>query len=232
MHDLIEDLRFGWRMLRRSPVATAAAILTLALGIGATTSMFSITRAVLLRPFPYPESERPAVMVQRDGLGNEVSVNRMDFEDLRRESRAVEAMALYRGGSITLGGEGDPVRLLGLEATASMLDTLGLTPVLGRGFTPEDDTKAAEPSVLLGHDFWQQRFGGDPQVLGREIRLDAESYTIIGVLPPALGGETLKWYDSGDVWLPFGRSLSDLPPNRGYGAGHLALVRFRSGESL
>ena len=232
MQNLVEDVRFGWRMLRRNPAISIAAILTLAIGIGATTSIFSVTSAVLLRAFPYPEADHLAVMVQRDGRGNEVSVNRVDFEDLRRDSKQVAAMALYRGVSVTLGGSGDPVRLRGLEATASMLDTLGLSPVLGLGFSAEDDTPGARRSVLISHGFWQQQFGGAPEVLGEELLLDGEVYTVRGVLPAALEGEALKWYPMGDLWLPFGLSLPDLPPRRGYGAGHLALVRFEEGGTL
>jgi putative ABC transport system permease protein len=229
MTRLMEDIRFAFRMLWKSPGTTIAALLTLALGIGATTALFSLTWATLARPMPYPEPERLAVLTQRSEQIEEISINRLDFADWRRQNTLFEEMAIFRGTNLNLTGGDQPERLQGLEVSSSIFKTLGIQPAVGRPFSAEADGPGAERQVLISNSLWQGRFGGDPQILGRSLQLDGETYLIIGVLPASFDGEELKWYRLGDVWMPFGLTLKDLPENRGYGAGHLALARFKTG---
>jgi len=232
MTTLLEDLRYSLRMLVKGKGTTIAAVLTLALGIGATTALFSVTTTVLSRPLPYPEADRLAVLWQHTSQVDQVSVNRMDFADWREENTLFEEMTLYRGRSLNLTGEGTAERLRSLETTSGMFKTLGIQPILGRPFGPESDGPEAEREVILSQGLWQSRYGGDVNVLGREIRLNNEMYTVIGVLPEEIATETLKWYGTGDVWIPFGLTLKNLPPNRGYGAGHLSVARLKPGVTL
>src|SRR5262249_45512782 len=172
-------------MLAKQPGFTAIAVLTLALGIGANTAIFSIVNAVLLRPLPFPEPER-LVAVQGIDLRNGERgrpLSYPDFADLRSQSRTLESAAAYTSGSFTLTEAGEPTHLLATVASADLFAVLKVTPELGRLFTSSEDEKGVRV-VLLSDALWRSRFGADPNIQRRQIKLAEKSYWVAGVLPP------------------------------------------------
>jgi len=194
----MNDLKFAIRQLLKAPGFTAAAVLTLALGIGANTAMFSVVDGVLLRSLPYDD---PGQLVQvfeagRPGARNSVSVG--VYSDWARHTSAFEDIAAVFDADMNLTGTGEPERLSGLRMTAAGLRVLRARPVLGRTFAPDEDQAGKHTVIVLTHELWQRRFGGDSGVVGRQVRLNSESYTVIGVLPRAF----LPW-DKKDFVVPF-----------------------------
>ena len=187
---LIQDLRYGARMLMKSPGFTFVALLTLALGIGANTAIFSVVNGVLLRPLPYYEPER-LVMVWADrpimqaqtGLPD-FPVTVADFVDWRNQNQVFEHMAAMEGWRMNLTDGGEPESVVGLRASASLFRLLGARLAVGRAFLPEEDRAGADRVVALSHGLWRQRYGADPKIIGQKITLDNEAYTVIGVTAP------------------------------------------------
>ncbi|MHB8485188.1 MAG: ADOP family duplicated permease [Candidatus Acidiferrales bacterium] len=182
------DIRFALRMLRKSPRFTAVAVLTLALGIGASTAVFSLVDAVLLKPLPFPHAERIVFpwRLPKRGLNfgfDTYPWGRVDFLFFSRESKAFEALGAFQSDSFDLTRSGEPVRVDGLRASAGFFPSLGVSPSLGRTFTDEEDRPGNEHEVVLGDALWRQRFGADPGILGRAIDLNGAPYTVIGVMP-------------------------------------------------
>src|SRR5688572_7158441 len=181
--DLWQDLRYGARMLLKQPGFSLIAILTLALGIGANTAMFSVVNAVLLRPVPFPEPERLMLLVDGKAPANFAGA---DVRDLALQNRSFAQLGAYSTATFNLAGGSEPERVNGARVSAGLLPTLGVQPLCGRNLTAEEDREGGAKVVLLGHGVWQRQFGADPNVVGRAIRLDEQSYTVIGVLPPGL----------------------------------------------
>jgi predicted permease len=179
----MRDLRFAFRQLVKSPGFVAVAIFTLALGIGANTAIFSIVDALLLRPLPYPESDRIVQVWEAPNTGGLNITSGGVFMDWQDHTTQLETIAAGHQADKNLTGDGEPVRISGLEVTADYLRVLRVNPALGRGFTPQDDAPGGDRHVvILAYDLWQSHFQGDPGVLGRAVRFDGESYTVIGVL--------------------------------------------------
>jgi putative ABC transport system permease protein len=217
---LAQDLRYGARLLRRSPGFTAAAVLTLALGIGANTAVFSVADAVFLRPLPFAEPERLAAVWLH---GPDHSVSQASFVELREASRSLADVAAYSAWGFTLTGSGEPEMLKGARVSANLFHLLGARPALGRMFLPEDGEPGRGKVALLGNGLWHRRFGADPKVLGRTITLNGESHTVIGVLPPDLHFPSREF---SDLWLP----LTIDPAAEDFKVGYLTLIgRMASG---
>jgi predicted permease len=182
LETLFQDLRFGVRMLRKSPGFTAVAVLTLALGIGANTAIFSIVNGVLLRPLPYREPGRLTIVWAKDDLGKPGNVGYATYVDWRAQSKSFEELALYRSWSPAL-QTSEPEQLSGMRVTNNYFRALGIRPQFGRDFRPEEDIPASSHVVILSHDLWQRRFNSDPSIIGRAITLNATTYVVVGVLP-------------------------------------------------
>jgi putative ABC transport system permease protein len=195
--EMFQDVRFGIRMLLRSPGWTAVIILTLAVGVGAVTSVFSIVNAALWRPLPFDKSDRLVFIGGTDAQGKPTSVSAADFEDFRRQGGAFEQVAAYRGQSLTLTGNGDPEFLQGEIVSVNFFETLGVRPAVGRIFLPEDARAGAEPVVILGHNIWERRFGASAAVLGQTITLNGENHTIVGVMPKSFSMWGLELWTAG-----------------------------------
>ena len=183
---LIQDLRYALRMLRRSPGFTLVAVLTLALGIGANTAVFSVVSGVLLRPLPYPEPDRlvwmwPASLRTGRAFGGAISPP--DFVDYRARSTAFEHLAAFIPMDSTLAGNGEPDRVSSAAVSAGFFETLGVKPALGRTILPDDEPVKSPQVVVLSQGLWQARFGGDPQVIGRTTSIDGQKMTVVGVMP-------------------------------------------------
>ena len=196
-----QDLHYGLRMLRTRPGFTAVAVLTLALGIGANSAIFSIVNAVLLRSLPYPQPDRLMMVFtssQRPGWRMKTSsVYDPDFIEWREQNRVFEGMAAYSGGPFNLTGSGEPERVSGAQVTANFFSVLGVKPILGRAFFAEEEQPGHHHVVLVSERLWRRRFGGDPALVGRMIKLDGESFTVVGIMPA-----TFQFPNQADLWSP------------------------------
>src|SRR5262245_7618051 len=182
LDELAQDLRYGARTLVRVPGFTTVAVLTLALGIGANSAIFSFVDAVLLKPLPYRDADRILqVWEQPPGGGNNV-VSAMNFLDWRNQSTVFDSIAASTGGSVTLTGRGDPVLLRAARVSAGYFDVFGMKPAIGRTFAPGEDEPGKDHVVVLSHRLWTTQFGGDPALVGRDIMLDGEPFTVVGVM--------------------------------------------------
>lgn len=183
MTTLWQDIRYGVRMLLKNPGFTAVAVLTLALGIGANTAIFSVVNAVLLKPLPYPEPGQ-LVQLRADWSGSpSTAIGSRTFVEVKAQSQSLARIAAYSGGEMTLTGAGSAERVVAGAVTVEFFPLLGVQPALGRNFTREEDMPNGPKAAILGHGLWQRRFGGDADVLGRTITLNEQSYTVVGILP-------------------------------------------------
>jgi predicted permease len=228
IENVVADIRYGLRVLRKSPGFTAAAVLTLALGIGATTAVFSYINAWMIKPLPYPKADRLMVFVSHDkkkGWTSNGLTSTASFLDFQKQNASFEQTALWRGWNFNLTGDGAPALVEGGQVSWNYFEALGIKPLLGRTFTPDDDQPGAGHMVILGQGLWQSRFAGDGKIIGRNITIEGESYTVIGVMPgtfqfPLMGLANL-WTplaltdkaraDRGSSWLhAFGRLRPDV----------------------
>jgi predicted permease len=201
MEAFLQDLRYGLRMLAKSPGFTAIAILTLALGIGANTALFSVVNGVLLSPLAYPHSgELVALYGKTPGL-DKAPIAYLNFLDWRRDTRTFSSMGMYRNQDYSFVGTGEAERLSGYMISADFFSTLGVTPILGRTFRADDDHPGAAPVVILGGGFWKRKFGSSQETIGKSITLNGTSYTIVGVIPASF---TFYGHDR-DVYTPIGQ---------------------------
>ncbi|HKE58033.1 MAG TPA: ABC transporter permease, partial [Pyrinomonadaceae bacterium] len=199
LETLWQDLRYSGRLLFKHPGFTLVALLTLTLGIGANTAIFSIVNAVLLRPFPYQAPER-LVIVGEGGPGGTVSYP--NFADWRDDRTLFEAASAVRPNeSFNFAGAGEPERLQGRLVSQGFLTLLGVKPILGRDFLAEDDRPGATPAVILSYGFWNRRFGNDQNIIGKQITLNNQSFTIVGVTPA-----DFEFGMAADVTVPIGLS--------------------------
>ena len=201
-----EDLRFAARLLRRHPAFSAVTLTVLALGIGATTAMFSIVNSVLLRPLPFREPDR-LVMVENKWLPRfpRFEISPLDFISCKEECKSYSDLAAIRNFPFIL-TEGDlPERIAGLRVTANLTDLLGVSPILGRSFRADEDAPGRNQVVLIGHGLWQRRFGADPRVVGRVIRMNGLPFTVVGVMPPAF-----RFPREAEIWMPMGFTPEEL----------------------
>ncbi len=211
MGTLVQDIRYGVRMLWKSPGFTAVAVLTLALGIGGTTAIFSVVDRVLLRPLPFPEPERVVMIFENDRLrGTQRERASMpDFEDFQAQATVFESLAAWQSSDRILTGDREPQRVVAARASASFFAALGVQPLLGRAFTAEEQLAGKDKVAVLSHGLWQRRFGGDRGVVGKALTLDGESHTVIGVLAP----EGRIPSNREDLWVPLSPGPAD--PFRG-----------------
>jgi predicted permease len=203
-----QDLRYGVRMLLKNPGFTAVAVLTLALGIGANTAIFSVVYAVLLKPLPYAQPEQLVMLwTKQEKLGVEQTwVSEPELMDFREQAKLFEGFAMLNGNSFVLTGNGEPEQLKGAEISDNFLSLLGTKVIAGRDFAPEDEQPGAGRVVLLSHGFWQRRFGGQQSVIGSTIYLNDRPTIVAGILPPKfallLPSETQEATNI-DVWVPY-----------------------------
>jgi putative ABC transport system permease protein len=208
------DLRFAWRAAWKHPGYSLAAILTLACGIGAVTTMLSVVNGVLLRPLPYPNAGRAVLLWTTGRPGTPgptgtLPLSGPNFLDLAGGARTLERAAAFRSWPVTFAGSDHTELLAGAKVSAGLFEVLGVQPVLGRPFTAEDDVPGAEPVVVLGHGLWMERFGGEPSVLGRVVTLDDARYTVVGVMPAGFAFPRGSELPSGfrfaprtELWIP------------------------------
>jgi predicted permease len=228
---LWQDLRYAVRSLAKNPAFAAVAILTLALGIGGNTAIYSVVNATILRPLPYPDPARLAVLW---GNVKRVRVERRgasfpDFRDWNGQNHSFEGMAAFDGYTLALTGVDNPERISGESVSASYFPLLGIRAAVGRTFTPEEDSVPLRDAVLVLSDgMWKRRFGGDPSIAGRKIQLDGRAYTVVGVAPPGFRGLT----DTAELWTPFHMVGSADDLNERGNRGFRVLARLKPGVSF
>jgi predicted permease len=197
MASLAQDLRYGFRTLRKNPGFTAVAMLALALGIGANTAIFSVVNGVLLRPLAYPDPGRLLLIFETNPELGQSSVAYPNFLDWRRENRSFSDMGAYRNDDFNFTGAGEPEHLSGDYVSASLFPVLGVTPFIGRAFLPAEDRQGAGCAVVLSYGFWKERLGADANILGKALTLNAMSCGVIGVLPP-----DFRFREKAQVYVP------------------------------
>lgn len=227
MSSLLQDLRFGFRTLTKNPGFTAIAVLTLALGIGANTAIFSVVNATLLRPLPYRDPGRLCLLAEHTDRFPTFTVSYENYLDWRSQNRSFESVEATRSTTMTLTGAGEPQRLDVRMATAGLFSMLGIRPELGRTFLPEEDRAGAAGVALISDPLWQAQFGARPDVIGKTLELDTEPYTIVGVLPPAF--EVLH---PADVFVPFEPWAKTLPDDRSWHPGIWPIGRLKPGVNV
>src|SRR5215469_5711594 len=232
MRAALQDLRYAIRQLAKSPGFAIIAILTLTLGIGANTAIFSVVNGVLLNPLPYPEPNRIVVLFHDKAAFRTGSISYPNFEDWRRDSQSFSSMTAYREmGGVTLSGGGEPESVMGEMVSAGFFEILGIQPALGRTFTKDEDRLGANPTVMIGEGLWKRKFASDPRLVGKSIILDGQGRTVIGIVPASF--RLKMWnFEYGDVYEPIGEYSQPQFRNRNASWGTDALARLKPGVSL
>jgi predicted permease len=216
MTPLLRDIGYAFRVIRKAPGFTAIIVLTLALGIGANTAIFSVVNAVLLRPFPFEEADRLVVTweVTPAPDAGPMFLSPPNYLDWRDLNRSLDQLAAFAPSTFFLANDEETIRVDGTRISANLLETLGVSPLAGRDFGPDDDAPDAAPVALISYALWQGRFGGDPGVVGRTIQLDGIAYEVVGVMgadfafPPPIDLEGNTLPRDNDVWVPFGADMT------------------------
>ena len=223
---MLNDLRYTARMLRKSPLMSLAIVLTVALGIGANTAIFSVVNAVMLRPLPYEQPDRLVWIAERNDTLNlpTFATSVLNYLAWKEQSRTFTALAAFGFATFNLAGQGEPEQFAGGTVTPSLFPLLGIRPVLGRSFNEGEDLPGAEKVVMIGEGLWKRRFGGDPSIVGRRLTLNGVDTTVVGIAPAALSP-----LSNGDMWIPL-----TIDPEREIRLNHviLAVGRLRPGLTL
>ena len=226
MDTLLQDLRYAARLIARNPGFAAIAIITLALGIGANTAIFTVVNAVLLRPLPFSDASRLVMVCEKSPFPT-ISTSWENFQDWRDQSHSFVSMEATRGTTITLTNAGEPERLSARMMTAGIFPLLGVNAALGRTFLPEEDKAGAPHVAVLSYGLWQRRFGGSREIRNQSVTLDSVPYTVVGVMPA--GFQLLQ---PADVFLPFVPWAHTLPQDRNWHPGIIAVARLKPDVSL
>jgi putative ABC transport system permease protein len=226
METLLQDIRYGLRMLAKKPAFTAVAVATLALGIGVNTAIFSVVEAVLLRPLPFRDPGRLCALQETSQRVPIVTPSYPNFLDWRSRSRSFEEMAALVQEGFNLSGVDRPERIGASAVSANLFSMLGVRPILGRDFLPAEDGAGAEPVAILSYGLWQRRFGGSPGAMGSAMTLDGTRFTVVGVLPASV-----RQADASDLYIPIGRIVGDLQ-ERGSHGDTIVVARLKPSVSL
>ena len=198
---------YAFRTLRRQPTFVLISLLTLALGIGANTAIFSVIKTVVLNPLPYPDPEQIVLLWEVNPDGNQDRVSIPTYQDWQKEARSLESLAAFRQVDFTFAGSGDPTNVPGLRATSELFSVLKANAALGRTFVPEEAVVGADRVVVLSHGFWERMLGADRAIIGKTIQLDAVPFTVVGVMPPAFEFPTSTTVE---VWAPLAFDPNDM----------------------
>jgi putative ABC transport system permease protein len=206
MDNILQDLGYAIRALRKNPGFATVAVLTLALGIGANTAIFSVVNSVLLRPLPYPEPGRLVMVWESEKSGDPTLVSLANFVNWSEQSETCSHIAALRGWDANLSGVDEPQRLRGAMVSADLFTALGVAPVAGRTFLPEEDQPGRNRVVVLGYGLWRRRFGSDPQIVGKTIAINGINRTVIGIMPAQFKLPLVtirKAPEQTEIWTPW-----------------------------
>jgi predicted permease len=228
---LWQDIRFGLRMLRKSPGFSAIAVFTLALGIGANTAIFSIVNGVLLNPLPFPHADRLVILHESKPNFERGSISYPNFKDWRDNNHTFSSMATSRGYSFALTGMGAAEQVDGQFITSGVFETLGVRPLMGRTFKRDEEQPGATPVALISEGLWRRKFSASPDVLGKAIILEGRSFTIIGVIPASFQIAAASLH-SAEAYVPMGQWRNTFLDDRASGMGMRAIARLKPGVTL
>jgi predicted permease len=230
VEDLWHDFRYALRTFHQKPAFTAVALLTLALGCGATTVMFTVINGVLLKPLPFPDPEHLVTVQERTDkatqFGNLWAFAYPNFQDVQRESKSLK-MAASRYGGGTVSSPGEPEYVDGVEISSGLFSVLRIPLLKGRSFLPEEDRPGAPPVAIVSYTLWQRQFGGDPNVLGRQLILEGKPYTVVGVAPARI-----MYYDNANIYTPLGQNTGPYMQNRGAHPGIRVIGRLEDAATV
>lgn len=227
MRNLWQDVRYGLRVLLKNPSFTAIAVLTLALGIGANTALFSVVNGVLLNPLPFPNPDQLVAVYGKTGQFETSSVPYLNFLDWQKENHSFAYFGAFRSDDYNLTGVGEPERLHGHMISAEFFPAYGITPILGRNISPEEDRAGGTPVAVLGDGLWKRKFGRSPDVFGRNITLNGTTYTVIGVAQSEITG-----LSPSDVYVPIGQWTDPTFRNRAISMGMNTVARLKPGVPI
>ena len=231
METLLQDIRYGIRMIAKSPGFAAIVILTLALGIGANTALFSVVNGVLLNPLPYDQPDRLVAIYAKSKDFPQSSISYPNFLDWLRAQRSFSSMAAYREDDYNLTGMGEPERLKAEMISSNFFSVLGVKPVAGRLFQAEEDQVGAQPVALISGGLWKRKFGSSPDAVGKTLTLNGTGYTVVGVIPTDFRYQSGNFHNS-DVYVPIGQWNDSTFRDRRAGMGMDAVGRLDSGVTL
>jgi predicted permease len=231
MGTLLQDLRFGFRMLKKSPGFTAVAVVTLALGIGANTALFSVVNGVLLSPLPFPQPDQLVTLHENKPNFEGGSISYPNFRDWRKENHTFSSLALARAYAFSLTGIGEAEQVTGEFISSDFFAVLGVRPVIGRTFTEAEEPVGAGPVALISAGLWQRKFSSKPDILGTNITLDGRDYTIIGVIPSNLQLDIPGFRDS-QIYAPIGQWSNPILLERSAGLGFHGIGRLKPGVTI
>ncbi|HEX8184224.1 MAG TPA: ABC transporter permease [Blastocatellia bacterium] len=227
METLLQDIRYSIRVLLKSPAVTTVALITLTLGIGATSAIFSVVNAVLLRPLPYEEPDKLVFITERSPVLEGMSVAYPNFLDWREQNGVFDKIGVYRRVSFNLTGSGDPDRFVGGEVSADVFNALRAKPIIGRTFLDEEDKAGASPVVVLSYGLWQRRFGKGADIVGQTLTLNGKPHTVVGIMPP-----DFRFPSGVDLWVPVGLNADNPSWVRGNHPGLYAIARLKPGATI
>jgi putative ABC transport system permease protein len=227
METLIQDLRYGVRILLKERALTIVAVLALTLGIGANTAIFSVINAVLIRPLPYPQSARLMRIYEKSPDSEISSVSYPNFLDWRQQSETFEDMSTFRAQGFNITGNQGPERVPGNLVSGNLFSVLRIQPVVGRSFLPEEDRPGGSPVAVISYGLWQRRFGGDQNVVGEPLMINGKAHTLVGVLPASF-----SFYSPSDVFIPIGSQNNPTLQARALHVGINVVGRLKAGASI
>ena len=231
MGTLLQDMSFGFRMLKKSPGFTAVAVVTLALGIGANTALFSVVNGVLLSPLPFPQPDQLVTLHENKPNFEGGSISYPNFRDWRKENHTFSSLALARAYAFSLTGIGEAEQVTGEFISSDFFAVLGVRPVIGRTFTEAEEPVGAGPVALISAGLWQRKFSSKPDILGTNITLDGRDYTIIGVIPSNLQLDIPGFRDS-QIYAPIGQWSNPILLERSAGLGFHGIGRLKAGVTI
>jgi predicted permease len=229
METLLNDIRYALRQLRKSPGFAAIAIITLGLGIGANTSLFSVVNGVLLNRLPYPQSERLVTLSESKPNFEYGSISYPNFRDWQNDNQTFSSMAIYRSYAFSLTGSGEAEQVSGEFVSSDLFPLLGVKPVIGRSFAPDEDQVGAGPVALISSGLWRRKFNSSPDIVGKSITLDGKNYALVGVIPASFHFAAPSFPERRDVFVPIGQWSNPLLQKRGPGLGIHGLGRLKPG---
>lgn len=232
METLIQDLKYAARVLLKSPGFVAIAVLTLALGIGANTALFSVVNGVLLRPLPYPRPNELVLVSEKTANFESSSISYPNFQDWRRSNSSFASLVAYRNDDFSMTGSGEAERVRVGMVSAGFFEMLGVNPTRGRLFTADDDRKGTAPVALISAGLWQRKFGSAQDIIGKRITMNGDSYTVIGVIPVSFHLESTNFSNDKDVFIPIGGDKFPLSQQRDVHPGTRAIGRLKPGVTL
>jgi predicted permease len=231
METLFQDLRYGGRMALKSPAFTVVVLITLALGIGANTAMFSIVNGVLLNPLPFPQADQLVALGENKANFENGSISFANFRDWRKDNRSFSSMAVSRVFSFNLIGAGEPEQVDGDLVSSDFFSILGVKPLKGRLFMEGEDEVGAAPVALIGEDLWRRKFSSSPDIVGKSITLGPKGYTVVGIIPASFH-LSLPSFRDGEIFVPVGQWNNPILLNRGAGLGFHGIARLKPGVTV